>query len=95
MLSIEDMISTNVGTPFTDEPVLALVKGVFRIAALYWEHPNPEDTYRSFRYWDDAYNEGQDWQWDDVTHWDPLPEIKRLAVTYWAPVPEIKGGGLL
>ncbi len=63
------------GLPPDETPVLALVGGKWRIAELRWDHPGYEDTYTSYRYWDDPEDEGQCWEWGDVTHWIELPGI--------------------
>ena len=59
--------------PPDETDVLIVVNGQQRIGALFWETPTFEETFKAFRYWDDAENEGQSWEWDDVTHWQPLP----------------------
>ena len=65
--------------PPKETEVLVCCKGVWKIGALFTEHPTHEDTYQAFDYWDDPTNEGRCWEWDDVTHWmnlPPLPEAK-------------------
>lgn len=58
--------------PPDETEVLILVNGVRRIGAICWETPSYEETFTAFPYWDDPYNDGQDWEWHDVTHWAPL-----------------------
>jgi len=45
-----------------------------RIGELRWERPAWDDTWQAYRYWDDPFDDGQPWEWHDVTHWMPLPE---------------------
>lgn len=59
--------------PPDEMPVLAFVRGSWRPAELRWEHPGHEDTYQAFRYWDDPVDDGQCWEWFDVTHWTVMP----------------------
>lgn len=60
--------------PADELPVLILMfNGDKRIAELRWEIPSWEETFLPFQYWDCPYNDGQDWDWCDVTHWQPLP----------------------
>lgn len=61
--------------PPDETPVLVMVKGERRIGALFWETPGHEDNYQAFRYWDDPDNDGQCWEWYDVTDWMPLPAV--------------------
>jgi hypothetical protein len=56
-----------------ETPVLILKDGRVRIGELHWDHPGHEDTYKSYRYWDDPENDGQDWELSSITHWMPLP----------------------
>jgi len=66
-ISVEDRL------PADETPVLAVVFGKPRIAELRWEKPGWEDTFTAHQYWDDPEDDGQDWQWSDVTHWMQLP----------------------
>lgn len=61
--------------PPEETEVLIVVNGKRRIAELRWDHPGFEDTYKSYRYWDDPENEGRDWEHHKVTHWAPLQEL--------------------
>lgn len=61
--------------PDEDVNVLIVLRGEPRIGVLRWEHPNFEDTFESYDYWDDPHNDGQDWEFEDVTHWMPIPEL--------------------
>lgn len=65
--------------PADETPVLAVVNGRTRVAELRWETPSFEETYKAFRYWDDPDDDGQCWEWHDVTHWMPLPEPPEVA----------------
>jgi hypothetical protein len=60
--------------PPDETPVLAIVKGKPRIAELRWDYPGHEDTYQSYRYWDDPENDGQAWEISDVSLWTFIPE---------------------
>ena len=50
------------------------MRGKVRIGELRWETPTWEESFSAFRYWDDPEEEGQEWEWHDVTHWTPLPK---------------------
>jgi len=63
------------GLPPIEIPVLIKYKGTLRVGVLLWDDPSYEDTYNPYRYWDDAYEDGADWEWDDVTHWAPMIEL--------------------
>ena len=60
--------------PPDETPVLVLRCGAVRIGELRWDHPGHEDSYRSFRYWDDPNDDGQGWEFDEITHWAPIPQ---------------------
>ena len=61
--------------PEPEAPVLILLNGIQRIGEIRWGHPSHEESYTSFRYWDDPENDGRDWDWFDITHWRPLPSL--------------------
>lgn len=58
--------------PPDETPVLVVYKGQWRVAEIRWEHPTHEETFSSFQYWDDPYDKGQEWDWNDVIAWVPL-----------------------
>ena len=66
-------ISVDERLPDDETPVLIMLRGEIAIGELRWEHPSHEETYQACRYWDNPHDDGQDWQWPDVTHWMPLP----------------------
>lgn len=68
-------IATSEKLPPDETPVLILHRGEWRIGELRWEHPTWEDTYQAFQYWDNPHDDGQEWEWQDVTHWAELPDI--------------------
>lgn len=59
--------------PEEETPVLILRNKVIFIGKIKWERPTFEDTYEPFRYWDDPNDYGKEWEWDEITHWMPLP----------------------
>jgi hypothetical protein len=65
-------ISVDERLPADETPVLIMLRGEITIGELRWEHPSHEETYQAFRYWDNPSDDGQDWQWHDVTHWMAL-----------------------
>lgn len=67
--------SVNDRLPADNTPVLIVANGEIMIGAIEWEYPSWEETYQAFRYWDCPYNPGQDWEWYNITHWMPLPEL--------------------
>ncbi len=60
--------------PKANTPVLILCNGQVRIGQLVWEHPTHEETFTSYTYWDDPYDDGQLWEFFYITHWQPLPK---------------------
>jgi hypothetical protein len=70
--------STEDRLPPDETPVIILLDGVPAIGELRWEHPGYEDTYQSFRYWDNPHDDGQCWEWHQVTHWMPLPDAPAI-----------------
>lgn len=80
--------------PEVETPVLVrFTDGAVRIGALFWDHPGFEDTYRSYLYWDDPYNDGQCWEWHDIVEWCEIPtnsDVEKqlrlmIAVIYAGP----------
>jgi hypothetical protein len=68
-------VKTEDELPPDETPVLVFFRSeCIRIGEIRWENPSFEDTYESFRYWDDPQDDGQDWQWNDITHWMHLPK---------------------
>jgi hypothetical protein len=61
--------------PPLDTPVVIVLAGEARIGELRTEHPSYEETFEPYNYWDDPYNDGQDWEFNAVTHWKPLPKL--------------------
>lgn len=61
--------------PPDETPVLIILNGEIRIGELRWETPGWEETYEAFRYWDDPNDDGQIWEWHDVTHWMEIPDL--------------------
>ena len=67
-------VSVDDHLPPDKTPVLVLRCGAVSICELRWEHPGPEDSYQSFRYWDDPNDYGQVWEHGEITHWSPIPQ---------------------
>lgn len=65
-------IATADRMPPDETPVLIVLKGKVRIGELRWDHPGHEDSYTSYRYWDDPNDDGQEWEFADITHWAPM-----------------------
>lgn len=65
--------------PKAETPVLVYIKGRVRTGELRWETPTYEETFAPYMYWDDPDDDGQMWEWDDVTHWRPLPPLPSNA----------------
>lgn len=67
--------------PPMETPVLVWVKDRFDIGELRWEKPGFEDTFAAYKYWDCPHNDGQEWEWDDVTEWKHIspPKNKTMA----------------
>ncbi|RQQ30509.1 DUF551 domain-containing protein [Burkholderia stagnalis] len=72
-------ISTNDSLPEDETPVLIVHNGAVAVGELRWERPLYEETFSPFRYWDDPNNDGQDWDWCDVTHWMPIPSLPHVG----------------
>lgn len=64
--------------PEDETPVLIVHKGKLRIGEIRWEYPGCEDNYEAFRYWDSPDDDGQEWEWNNVTHWMPLPKLPAI-----------------
>lgn len=60
--------------PPDETPVLVLRCGAVRVGELRWEHPGHEDSYQAYRYWDDPNDDCQEWEYDEITHWSPIPQ---------------------
>lgn len=60
--------------PPDETPVLIVLDGHIRVGELRWDRPGHKDTYRAYRYWDDPEDNGQCWEFDQITHWCPLPQ---------------------
>ncbi len=73
-VNVRGWTATTDHLPEDETPVLIVLRGRVRIGELRWEKPTWEETFRAFRYWDDPEDDGQGWEWQDVTHWMPLPE---------------------
>ena len=67
-------VSVDDHLPPDKTPVLVLRCGAVSICELRWEHPGPEDSYQSFRYWGDTNDYGQAWDFNEITHWSPIPQ---------------------
>ena len=67
------------GLPRKETDVLVLVNGEINIGAIFTEIPSHEDTYIEFDYWDNPRDDGQDWEWDDVTHWQSMPDAPAVS----------------
>lgn len=63
--------------PPDETPVLIIIHGDIRIGERRWDFPGWEDTYGTYRFWDDPYDDGQDWQDDDIKYWMHLPEMQK------------------
>lgn len=64
-------ITDRLPAPETD--VLVVLRGKVHVGAIFIEIESYEEGGREIHYWDDPNFDGQDWAWDDVTHWMPLP----------------------
>lgn len=69
----EEWISVDQRLPPDETPVIILLDGVPRIGELRWEEPSYEETFKAFRYWDCPHDDGQGWEWHQVTAWMHLP----------------------
>lgn len=66
-------ISVEERLPDEELSVLIILNGEIRIGCLIREDPAYEETFKSFTFWDDPNDDGQGWEWHDITHWQPLP----------------------
>ena len=71
-INIEDRL------PEEYENVLIILSGEIRIGCLMREDPTFEETFQSFIFWDDPNDDGQGWEWYDVTYWMPLPDRPKV-----------------
>ncbi len=74
---MSEWIKTKDKLPPDETPVLIVINGEVHIGELRWEHPSWEETFESFRYWDNPNDDGQMWDWHDVTHWMPIPDVPK------------------
>ena len=56
-------------------PVMIIYKDEPRIGVLLREEPSYEETFSPYLYWDSYYDDGQDWEWFDVTKWAYIPSL--------------------
>ena len=67
-------IPTEERLPDVETQVLVkMFDGKVRFGELRWRRPTYEETFPAFLYFDDPTNDGQDWDWFDITHWTPMP----------------------
>jgi hypothetical protein len=71
-ISVDDCL------PEPETDVLIIRLGQIRIGAIFIEHESWEEGGRKIHYWDDSNDDGQGWDWCEVTHWMPLPEAPAL-----------------
>lgn len=77
---LDGWVSMEDREPPVDTPVFILRNTsppTIAVGEIQWEHPTFEDSFQSYKYWDNPDDHGQDWEWDSVTHWmepPPLPE---------------------
>ena len=70
-------VSVNENLPNDETPVLIrFIDGSVRIGEVRWEIPTFEETFKAFRYWDDPYNDGMNWEWYDIISWRNIPKDK-------------------
>lgn len=71
-------ITVGAQLPPDETPVLLLVSGTIYEGVMRWDNPGFEDTYQPYRYFIDT-DKACDWEWSDVTHWMPRPEMPKCA----------------
>jgi hypothetical protein len=71
--SVPQWISVDDLLPENKTPVIILLSGKPAIGELRLAKPYLDDVFSVYRYWDNPHDDGQDWEWSDVTHWMPLP----------------------
>lgn len=76
---MDEIVNTSDRLPPKETEVLICCHGAWRIGALFTDRPGYEDIYKAYDYWDDPNHEGRGWEWDDVTHWTPLPLLPQSA----------------
>lgn len=65
-------ISVDERLPKPETDVLIIRLGEIRLGAIFIEHESWEEGGREIHYWDDSNDDGQRWEWYEVTHWMPL-----------------------
>jgi hypothetical protein len=68
-------ISVDERLPRHETDVLIIRLGQIRVGAIFIEHESWEEGGREIHYWDDSNDDGQGWDWCEVTHWMPLPPL--------------------
>ena len=67
------IFKTSEKLPPQRQNVLIFHDGEWKLGVLLTEYPHWEDPYPKYSYWDDPINDGQEYEWFDVTHWTELP----------------------
>jgi hypothetical protein len=75
-----EWISVRDKLPQDETPVLIIYNGEIHVGEIRWESPSWEETFKAFWYWDNPYDDGQDWDWDYITHWMELPKIPQITL---------------
>lgn len=70
---VDDWIGVEDRMPEPETDVLVILRGKVHIGAIFIEIESYEEGGREIHYWDDPNFDGQDWAWNDVTHWKPMP----------------------
>lgn len=59
--------------PEIETKVLIICNNEIRLGALEYEIPSFEETFTKFKYWFEPDNDMQVYEFQDITHWMPLP----------------------
>jgi len=77
---ISDLLHNEIQrTPFElpeeNTPVLVMFRNDdICMGELITRQPKLGDAFESYQYWDDPYQNGKDWDWNDIVGWAPLPD---------------------
>jgi hypothetical protein len=83
-----EWISVDERLPEPETDVLIIRLDQVRIGAIFIEHESWEEGGRAIHYWDDSNDDGQGWDWCEVTHWMPLPALRTNPAT---PASKLEG----
>lgn len=53
---------------------ILFLNGQIRPAMLLWQEPTYEENHKGYHYFDCPYDDGQDWDWNEIAYWREKPD---------------------